>query len=102
MTHSPRFQSRKTPPALLVQNGRYLQISLVSSAHLRSVNHAATLRQAIPPCESPFESILFAPLAILTHLIMGEALGTQSLAFRRPCAVALLTHGRHVAIPIHR
>src|SRR5580704_300537 len=52
-TQGPRFQSHKTPPALLVQNRRHLTKSLAGGLHLRSANHAATLRQAIPPCESP-------------------------------------------------
>ncbi|MGA2314215.1 MAG: hypothetical protein ABSF87_17960, partial [Xanthobacteraceae bacterium] len=45
--------------------------------HLRSANHAATLRQVIPSCESPPK---YPPrsLAILTHLITGEALDEES------------------------
>src|SRR5205807_454703 len=61
MTHSLRFQSYETPSALLIQNRRHLHISLAGSAHLRSANHAATLRQAIPSCESP--SKVFPSLA---------------------------------------
>src|SRR5271167_3991751 len=48
MTQGLRFQSHEAPSALLVQNRRHLQISLAGSAHLRSANHAATLRQVIP------------------------------------------------------
>src|SRR3989442_15484574 len=73
MTHSPRFQSHEPPSALLVQNRRHLKISLAGSAHLRSANHAATLRQAIPSCESPSKVFSSLPRN-LTHLIMGEAL----------------------------
>jgi hypothetical protein len=39
---------------------------------LRSANHAATLRQAIPSCESPSKVFSSLPRN-LTHLIMGEA-----------------------------
>jgi hypothetical protein len=73
MTHSLRFQSHETPSALLVQNRRHLKISLAGSAHLRSANHAATLRQAIPSCESLSKVFSSLPRN-LTHLIMGEAL----------------------------
>ena len=78
MTQGLRFQSDEAPSALLVQNRRHPQISFAGSAHLRSANHAATLRQVIPSCESPPK---YPPrsLAILTHLITGEAYDNETI-----------------------
>src|SRR4029077_20290801 len=51
---------------------RHLKISLAGSAHLRSANHAATLRQRFRSCDSPSKVFSSLPRN-LTHLIMGEA-----------------------------
>src|SRR5438132_14226976 len=71
-----RFQGDEAPPALFIQNNRHLPISLACSACLRNSNHAARLRRATSPRESPL-SDSSRSVAVMTQLFMDGPLGPR-------------------------